>query len=140
MNEALDTIKAAWGRTLAGGIIAALILALVVGIGWTTAHSAPDGGSHPRTDSKPARNRLRICYASGNSKSAELNRSDLERVARQYNILKNEKPDFEDILRFNEKCKPSPTAEALVCNQEPCSQPKTDRPCLGCALWVPIRD
>jgi hypothetical protein len=141
MNEAFDIIKHTWTRSLTGGILLFLALVFVVGMSWViTRPSESEVGPRTRPDNKPARNRLLICYSGSKSLKAELNKSDLERIAKSYNLLKNEKPDFEDILRLNEKCKPSPTAEALVCDQEPCLSASKEMRCAGCVLWVPMRD
>jgi hypothetical protein len=123
---------------LTGGTLLIILLFLVVGVSWfISIQSAKANASRSRADGLRDRTYLRVCYT---IKKNELNRRDLEVIAIKYNLRKNERPDFEDILRLNHGCKPAPGAEALVCSEGPC-YPLTARiQCGGCVLLVPLRD
>ncbi len=140
MNPAFDTIKLTWPRILTGGTLVIILLAFIVIVSWFVSIQSADASvSRPRGDGKGDRTILRVCYG-GKSKKNQLDKQDLEAIATKFNLKKNERPDFEDILRLNHSCKTSPTAEALVCIEGPCFPSHAGMQCNGCVIMVPMRE
>ncbi len=140
MNSALERVKGVWNHTQACGIALVITLVFIVGSSVVISRSGTEGpASHNHLDRNGNRRVLRVCYSPDRGRRQELNRNDLLAIARTYNMLKNERPVFDELLRLNEGCKVSPTAEALKCSQSPC-QPGPSSICPTCLLLVPLRD
>src|SRR5215470_6883829 len=99
---------------------------------WTlgcSSAASPKSVPLPSTD----RRVLKVCAPRN-----KLTRVDLISLARRYNVMQGGEPSIVEILKLNEKCRPSPNEEQLDLTRPDCVSDNTIE-CKTGILLVPIR-
>jgi hypothetical protein len=94
--------------------------------------STPEAGKAIPLPTAPRR-LLKICAA-----KSKLSRADLVLLARRYSLIDNGEPSIVEILKLNEKCRPSNDAEQLDLTRAGCFS-EVPPTCKTGLVLIPIR-